>query len=100
MSNLDIPIFDIDRGHMRFAAYGKPGSDDILFVFKCAEQEAEVGAVLTPEELLSEESENVFGFVIHGKDCAETIAEVISSIYAKIEQREKELNERPVSENL
>lgn len=95
MNNLDhTPIFDIHRGHMRFATYASenPESDDVLFVFQCSEKEAKVGEVLTMEARASEKCTNVVGIVIHGKDCAETIAEVIGSAYDKIEQRRKKLN--------
>ena len=96
MNNLDhTPIFDIHRGHMRFATYAStdPESDDVLFMFQCSENEAKVGEVLTPEARASEKCQNVVGIVIHGKDCAETIADVIGSAYDKIEQRRKELDE-------
>ena len=96
MSNLDnLPIVDIARGHMRFATYASenPESEDVLFVFQCSENEAKVGEALTLEARASEKCQNVVGIVIHGKDCAETIAEVIGSAYDKIEQRRKELDD-------
>ena len=96
MNSLDnLPIVDIARGHMRFVTYASenPESDDVLFVFQCAENEAKVGEALTPEARASEKCQNVVGIVIHGKDCAETIAEVIGSAYDKIEQRRKELDD-------
>lgn len=86
MNSLDhTPIFDIHRGHMRFATYAStdPESDDVLFVFQCSEKEAKVGEVLTPEERAEEKTENVFGIVIHGQDCAKVIGEVISNAYKK-----------------
>ena len=89
MNNLDAPIFDIDRGHMRFSIYTRQDTDDILFMFQCSEDEAKVGETLTPEARSNEKCENVFGFVIHGKDCAEVIADVISRSYENIEKARK-----------
>lgn len=93
--NTHIPIFNIDRGHMRFATYASqdPETEDILFVFQCSEEEATVGENLTMERRKSEKTEDVFALVIHGADCAKTIAEVIGSAYDNIEQRRKELDE-------
>ena len=94
----DFPIFDIDRGHMRFATCTKEDSDDILFLFQCSENEAEVGARLTQEERAEEKTENVFGIVIHGQDCAKVIGEVISNAYGYIEQMKKEVKEHDFTE--
>ena len=101
MNNLDhTPIFDIHRGHMRFATYAStdPESDDVLFVFQCSEKEAKVGEVLTPEERIAEKAENVFALVIHGKDCAKVIGEAISNAYGYIEQMKKEVKEHDFTE--
>lgn len=89
MNSLDnLPIVDIARGHMRFSTCTRPDSNDILFLFQRSASEAEVGSRLTPEERQSETYENVFGIVIHGKDCAKVIGEVIGSVYDALSEEQ------------